>query len=243
MRSSLRPAVHASLELYALELDTWAPAELLSEPMEAGQAAAAPPEADAEAEQEQDTALATAAELELERERAAEEAARRAHEKALADAYERGLAEGRAEGEQAASELLRAPMTAVESALAALRAGEERWAGALEDNICALAVAVARHIIGREVAADPGVVRALVRGAVAEFPADQPLRIRVCPQDLTAITAQGLTEDSLGRSASWTADPTLSPGECVVEGRERIVDGRIDTALERVYRGLSQTHV
>jgi flagellar biosynthesis/type III secretory pathway protein FliH len=31
-------------------------------------------------------------------------------------------------------------------------------------------------------------------------------------------------------------------GGCVIEGRDRIVDGRVDTALERIYRGLSGHH-
>jgi flagellar biosynthesis/type III secretory pathway protein FliH len=37
----------------------------------------------------------------------------------------------------------------------------------------------------------------------------------------------------------WLADARIQPGGCVVEGRERIVDGRVDTALERLYRKLS----
>jgi flagellar biosynthesis/type III secretory pathway protein FliH len=239
MRSLRRPAVHASLDLHTLALDAWAPVDLVGNAVDQSRDLA--PVADAEGDQpELDAALA--AEEERERELAAE-AARRAHEDALAEAYARGVAEGRAEGERAAMELLRAPVAAAASAADALRAGEERWAGVLEDNICALAVAIARHIVEREVAADPGIVRSLVRSAVAEFPADQPLRIRVHPQDLAAITAaQGLAEDALQRSASWTADPALSPGECIVEGRERIVDGRIDTALERIYRRLSHAH-
>lgn len=36
----------------------------------------------------------------------------------------------------------------------------------------------------------------------------------------------------------WVADARVSRGGCMVEGRERIVDGRIETALERVYRRL-----
>jgi flagellar biosynthesis/type III secretory pathway protein FliH len=35
------------------------------------------------------------------------------------------------------------------------------------------------------------------------------------------------------------ADSRIQPGGCVVEGRERIIDGRVDTALERLYRQLS----
>jgi flagellar biosynthesis/type III secretory pathway protein FliH len=38
----------------------------------------------------------------------------------------------------------------------------------------------------------------------------------------------------------WQADAHVVRGGCLVEGRERVLDGRIDTALERVYRSLGQ---
>jgi hypothetical protein len=31
----------------------------------------------------------------------------------------------------------------------------------------------------------------------------------------------------------------MSPGNCLVEGHERVVDGRVDMALERLYRRLA----
>ena len=42
------------------------------------------------------------------------------------------------------------------------------------------------------------------------------------------------------RDASWLADARVARGGCLVEGRERIVDGRVDTALERAYRRMAQ---
>jgi flagellar biosynthesis/type III secretory pathway protein FliH len=39
-----------------------------------------------------------------------------------------------------------------------------------------------------------------------------------------------------GRSVRWISDPEIRPGGCLVESRERLVDGRVDTALERIYR-------
>jgi flagellar assembly protein FliH len=86
----------------------------------------------------------------------------------------------------------------------------------------------------------------LVRRAVAEFPIDQSIRIRVSPHDLALITAMSAGESPVpitgGREARWLADPLGSPGGCVIEGRERIVDGRVDTALERLYRRLTYSH-
>jgi flagellar biosynthesis/type III secretory pathway protein FliH len=48
--------------------------------------------------------------------------------------------------------------------------------------------------------------------------------------------------DSAGRmqDVRWVADPHIVRGGCLVEGRERIIDGRVDTSLERAYRSIGQ---
>jgi flagellar biosynthesis/type III secretory pathway protein FliH len=175
-----------------------------------------------------------------------EEIAQAQHDAQLAEAYAQGFEEGRVEGELAEQARLRSSVAAAVEALDILREGEARWMGTIEENVCALAVAVARHVIGREVADDAGVVRALVQKALEEFPIDQPLRIRVHPQDLSLLQRADTDGDPMGamtpgREARWVADHLISPGGCVVEGRERIVDGRVDTALERLYRRLTYT--
>jgi flagellar biosynthesis/type III secretory pathway protein FliH len=169
-------------------------------------------------------------------------------ERKLAEAYDRGFAEGRQEGEIAEGARLRSAVHAAEEALEELRIGEMRWTGTIEENVCALAVVVARHVIGRELTIDSQPVVELVRSALQEFPIDQPMRIRVNPTDLSAIsrsTSDGrdplqiLTRD---RDARWLPDSSIAPGGCIVEGRERIIDGRVDMALERIYRRLTYTN-
>ena len=188
---------------------------------------------------------AVAAEAEREAERLLEIAE---WERKVAEAFEAGYTEGRQEGEIAEGARLRTAVRATEEALEELRLGEMRGTGTIEENVCALAVIVARQVIGRELANDSQPVVELVRSALAEFPIDQPMRIRVNPTDLAAIsraTADGrdpllaLTRD---RDARWLPDSAIAPGGCVVEGRERIIDGRVDVALERVYRRLTYTN-
>lgn len=156
-------------------------------------------------------------------------------------AFAEGHEAGRLEGERAEQARLRFAREAAEEALAAIHEGEARWAGAVEENICALAVAVARHIIAREVAADPTIVADLVRRAVDDFGIERGCRIRVHPQDHALLAADAEADPAADREARWVADPTVARGGCVVEGRERIVDGRVDTALERLYRRLTYT--
>lgn len=169
-------------------------------------------------------------------------------EAAVREAYERGFEEGRSEGEIGEAARLRTAVHAAEEALDGLRAGEIRWTGTIEENVCALAVVIARQIIDRELQADIAPVANLVRAALDNFPIDQPVRIRVNPTDLNALGSVGAVEaDPLrgiagDREARWLPDVSIAPGGCVVEGRERIIDGRVDTALERVYRRLTYTN-
>ncbi|MBA4070797.1 MAG: hypothetical protein C0497_03035 [Gemmatimonas sp.] len=164
----------------------------------------------------------------------------------VTDAYTLGFEEGFHEGEMAEQARLQAARRAAEEALDVIRVNEERWSDSISENIVALAVAVARHVVDRELALDPGIVEHIVSKAIAAFPIDQPVRVRVNPNDLAVLDAAGLTAgdglDAEQRPAHWIADAQINTGGCVVEGRDRIVDGRVDTALERVYRRLAHQH-
>lgn len=167
-------------------------------------------------------------------------------ERAMQDAYERGVAEGRRVGDQEATARLRHAVEAVTEALESLHAEADRWVGNAEENICALAIAVARQVIAREVALDKSGLSTMVAQALEEFPVDQPITLRLNAQDLQVIHSafQALGEVSplaARKDVQWLADPRISAGGCLIEGRDRIVDGRVDTALERLYRRITYT--
>lgn len=165
--------------------------------------------------------------------------------RALEESFARGYEEGRLAGELAESARLRSAVVATNDALNSLHQESSRWIGNLEENIAALAIAVARQIIGKEIAADKSSLGDMVRMALAEFPLDQPVVVRVNPSDLRAISESLAAEDAVPGSAraetQWVSDARIAPGGCLVEGRDRIIDGRVDTALERLYRRLTYT--
>ena len=158
------------------------------------------------------------------------------------EGYARGLADGERKATATAQAHLGDALSVLEQAAAELRAATALAPTVLEENIAALSVAVAQQIIAREVTLDAGLVADLVRRALTEFPIDQSVRIRVNPQDLTAITI-GYGDSAritTNRDASWLADPRVARGGCLIEGRDRVIDGRVDTALERAYRRLAE---
>jgi flagellar assembly protein FliH len=168
-----------------------------------------------------------------------------AEEKArlIDEGYARGLADGEAKARAAAQNSVMEALGVVRQVTLQLSEVASMAPAVLEENIAALAVIVARQIVAREVSLERDLVANLVRRALTEFPIDQSVRIRVHPLDLSMLTMAGA--DAMGpiagaRDASWLADPRIGRGGCLVEGRDRIIDGRVDTALERAYRRMAQ---
>ena len=152
-------------------------------------------------------------------------------------------AHGRADGEKLAwSELLprvESIAQALAEALEDVRLHQARWTANAEENLAVLAVAVARQLIAREVETDATIVSGLVQRALAQFPLDQPVTVRLHPDD--AVSCTELLQPSEGtrfHEIRWAADAQVHRGGCMVEGRERIIDGRVDTALERIYQSI-----
>lgn len=182
------------------------------------------------------------------RQRAEERLREQEHQAALDATYLRGLEEGREQGERAERLRLRGAVHAAEQALDVLRDGEARWLSNLEENVAAIATAVAHQIIMREIGLAPEIVRDLAARAVQEFALDQALVIRINPGDLESLKSAERTDPNVlapvvaARDIRWVGDARMEPGGCVVEGRERIVDGRVDTGLERIYRRLAHNN-
>ena len=159
------------------------------------------------------------------------------------EGYARGLADGERRARSQAQAQITSAMALVSEVGGQMREVASLAPSILEENIAALAVIVARQIVAREVSLDRELVADLVRRALTEFPIEQSVRIRVHPLDLALLTIDDGTElapITTNRDASWLADPRVARGGCLVEGRDRIVDGRVDTALERAYRRMAE---
>jgi flagellar biosynthesis/type III secretory pathway protein FliH len=159
-------------------------------------------------------------------------------------AYRRGVAHGEQAGLEAARKDLEPGLQAVAQVSEQLAELRKQWAAEMERNLAALSVAIARLLVAREIKEEPEIISGLVGKALAQFPLDQAVRIRVNPLDLSNISGalpgvESRAPVSAGREVRWIPDASIGTGGCVVEGPERIVDGRIDAALERVYRRLT----
>lgn len=162
----------------------------------------------------------------------------------LEAAYRRGVEDGREALQETVCRELELANSAALSAVDKVRRSSEAWTARLQENLVALAVGIARQIVEREIDQDPEILLELARTAVAAFPVDEPVRIRLHPDDLALLVAGGGSADestiSVGdRTLPWVSDPEMGRGGCLVEGPVKIVDGRLDRALQRVYRKLT----
>lgn len=156
-----------------------------------------------------------------------------------AAAYARGRADGERAARATLDSMLSSAMQALDEAAQSVQLHESRWTSNAEENIAALAVIVARHIVQREITTDPTYVTALVQHALQQYPVEQEITVRLNPDDLAACRSAIAHDAGVARTLRWIADPAVVRGGCLTEGRERIIDGRVDTALERAYRNLA----
>ena len=143
-----------------------------------------------------------------------------------------------------ADELARENRARIESALAALdeaargwREVEARELEAVRDGIVELALAIAGHVLERELSADPAAFAALVERALQELMVPSGARIALSPADLERVQSAA-AEPCRALAECWSAelvaDATLAAGEARVEAGEAQVDLRLESLLARV---------
>jgi flagellar assembly protein FliH len=158
-------------------------------------------------------------------------------EESLARAYERGKAEGFQEGSSQAEEKLNSAILALRNVADSISASRRQHLQELDANLCALALAVAKKIVLRDISTEPSVVGEWVRRAIELVGPDAPIDVRLNPKDLELLEnqlAREPGEESIP-DIRWVADQDLERGSFFVEGVHRIVDGRLDEALANLY--------
>lgn len=158
-------------------------------------------------------------------------------EGAKTEAHRQGVEEGR----KAEAERVRTALEAVRAVVDELREADTLRDKEAEERVAVLALAVAAHLMEREVRASPEIVSDLVRRAIAEFPVTDSLSVHMNPGDL-ALLSRGIGGETSqpqltsGQRVRWVPDPQVRSGGCLVEGGDQVVDARISTTIERLFR-------
>jgi len=144
------------------------------------------------------------------------------------------------EAPQPRSSMAEAQVARMSFAIEGLRHQAERLAEQARSDALEIGFQVARRILERELTTSPEPLFQLVRSAVRRVGDARTVTVRLNPDDLKRIQAAGggtAGELSLAQ-LQLVADPTLKPGDCFVESELGSVDGRLDTRLKELRRGL-----
>ena len=150
--------------------------------------------------------------------------------------YNAGYAEGLTEARSRTQELAQRLIGLVPQFGAAATALYEREATArhdIEDQVVAVAFEIAQVLVGHELHQCEQRGRDALARALAFAPEQGHVVARLYPDDLSTLgDAEHLAP---GRSLSLVPDPSLRPGDCIVDVNGCHIDARLDTAIERVH--------
>lgn len=151
--------------------------------------------------------------------------------------YERGQAAGHAAGLAAVREQA-ANLHALTVALpAALRTAERTVA----EDLLALALDIARHIVGQSLTADPQAILPVVRELLHAEPALSGAPQLLLHPDDAALVKEHLKEDLQGAGWRIRVDSHIQRGGCRVLATSGEQDATLETRWERVAAALAQT--
>ncbi len=119
----------------------------------------------------------------------------------------------------------------------ALAAREATARADIEDQVVTTAFQIAEVLVGHEIAAVDQRGRDAIARALALAPARGHVRARLHPVDLGVIPDPDSVDE--GRTLEIVADPTLNPGDAVIDVGACRVDARLAPALERIREVLS----
>lgn len=173
---------------------------------------------------------------------AAEQGHREGLERGLAEGRERGRAEGAAEASAEHAKALAELTAAWSAALDAFGAQRDRMLDEANRDLLRLSIEIARRIVRRTTAREPGVVADQLEELLAIVARPSRLAIRIHPGDAArAREALGplLQRFTLCTHAELIEDPEASPGTCAATtDRGGEIDASIETRLARLTAAL-----
>lgn len=152
-------------------------------------------------------------------------------QQARQEAFELGRREGLEKGRvEAAKEVER-----LQSILGLLEAPLEALDERLVEEITTLALAIARHVIRREIRTDPGQIMAVVQQAAEVLPvAARRVRLFLNPEDAKTVRETMKLSSEHGGGWELIEDPAIGRGGCRVETESSRIDATIEKRLATI---------
>lgn len=178
----------------------------------------------------------------------AKDQARRIQDEAKRHGYEEGYAAGmkkadeeiekraEAKARQEIDRGLQSGFQTLDTLSQAITKAKEEWLFRWEAAAIRLCIAMSEKILRAELANRPHLTQEMIREILDVVSSEQRLVVRIHPDDAPYFEQPADAQDERPRFhqvAEFVADPDLNPGDCLVESDQGILDGRIETQLNR----------
>lgn len=150
-------------------------------------------------------------------------------------AYDEAFALGRQEGMEKGQAEMQARIRRLESIIDLLESPLRELDEQLVDEMNRMVLIIARHVIRREIRADPAQVMGVIRQAAEVLPVGaRSVRLYLHPEDATLV--KELTHRSEEDAGSWKIldDPAMMRGGCRVETESSRIDASIEKRLAMI---------
>lgn len=153
-------------------------------------------------------------------------------------AYQQGVQEGQAATRREMTAQLEAMHLQLARSIEEMAGLKQRLRHEAEEEVVALAIAIARRILHRELTVAPEALLGLVKAALEKIEAREVHRVRVARDD-AAMVRQFLEKLGPPRPIEVIADATLAPGAAILDTSRGALDASVETQLVEIERGFA----
>ena len=168
----------------------------------------------------------------------AADAALKETEQRVQAAHQEGYAAGLAAGTHQATERIKPVIASFASMIQELSQTKKHFRQEAEASTVGLALAIARRVLYREIAADPEAILGLIKAAFDKCNARETHRLMVSPADL-AVIQEYAPRLGFPPGLEIRSDAKLARGSVVFETSRGDLDASIDTQLLEIERGFT----
>jgi flagellar assembly protein FliH len=159
-------------------------------------------------------------------------------EEKIRAAHQQGVQEGRAAARQEMGAQLEAMNVRMARAIEEMSGMRQRFRHEAEEDVVALALAIARRILHRELTMAPDALLGLVKAALEKIEAREVHRVRIRPEDAPMVK-QFLEKLGLPQKVEVISDPGLERGAAILDSSHGALDASVETQLAEIERGLA----
>lgn len=159
-------------------------------------------------------------------------------EQHLQGAYQQGFQDGQGAARKELDGQLDAMAVRLARTIEELSGMRQRFRHEAEEEVIALALAIARRILHRELTVAPEALLGLLKAALEKIEVRELHRVRVRPEDVSMVQRH-LDQMGLPQRVELIADPGLERGAIILDSSRGALDASVETQLAEIERGFA----